>query len=139
MNIKKILITITQSEKQASQIIRFLISGGLATSTHLICLVTFIEVFQLPEITANIIANCFSAQLSYWCHKKFTFQYKGNKKNRTLFSLFLVTIGLGFLVNQITFAFILMISHYIYAFFVAGITTACTTYITNKYVVFKND
>ena len=48
-------------------------------------------------------------------------------------------IGLGFLVNQITFAIILMMSHYIYAFFVAGITTACTTYITNKYVVFKND
>ena len=138
MNLKQILLTITQSEKQTSQIIRFLISGGISTTTHFIILATLIEIFQLPKIPANIIANCFSAQISYWFHKKFTFQYKGTKRNRTLFSLFLITIGLGFLVNQLVFAAMIMVTHYIYAFLIAGILTAITTFTTNKLIVFKD-
>ena len=95
MNLKQILLTITQSEKQTSQIIRFLISGGISTTTHFIILATLIEIFQLPKIPANIIANCFSAQISYWFHKKFTFQYKGPNETEP-YSLFLITIGLIF-------------------------------------------
>lgn len=122
------------------QIVKYIFTGGLATTSNLVILFIGVHYFQLWYLTAAIIAFCSAVIISYLLHKFWTFEDYSTYNIHTQFSAFfvfaIVMLGLNTLLMYIFVDGIGL--WYLFAQALAAAVTACINYIYFNKVIFNN-
>lgn len=80
------------------QLTRFSAVGIAALAAHWLTVATIVPLGALP-LAANAIAFAIAFQVSYWGHRRWTFDASG-KPHRSALPRFLLTAGASFAINE---------------------------------------
>lgn len=120
------------------RIIRFFISGGMATCTYYIVAMAGYYMQDIPIGIINSLAYLLGFFVSYFLQKYWTF--KDSNSHKKTIPLFIFVSGTGFAINSLV---VFLGMHYNVRYYisslVATITTTVTSYIMQKKLVFNQD
>lgn len=119
------------------QILRFSITGILATLTHFAVLTTGVEVFGLPPIPTNGLAFCVAVIVTYLGQSLWVFRARGH--NTAQMGRFVATALLGLVSNVGLMALVVrgLGLPYQVGFVTALICVPLMTFVANKFWVFS--
>jgi putative flippase GtrA len=100
--------TVTDLFLRIPRSVRFLVIGGLAFLTHLVCVLIVVGQFAVPPLAANCLGFIAAFSLSYFGHKNWTFS-AGSHGHSTAFSRFAIVAIVGFAINEGLYAVLLKV------------------------------
>jgi len=118
-------------------LLRFAVSGGLATATHVLVFVSLVEGFAVRPVLASIPAFLVALFVSYGMNYHWTFSASG--LHRVLLPRFVVVALLGLALNLgITYS-VVDVAHYWYgyALLLIVLLVPLSTFLLSKFWVFK--
>jgi len=120
-------------------LLRFGVSGVLATLTHVLVFVALVEGLNLAPVPASVPAFCAALLVSYGLNYRWTFAATG--AHGVLLPRFVLVSVAGLLVNvSITYA-VVDIGGYWYGYALAAVITTVPllTFLLSKYWVFEGN
>jgi putative flippase GtrA len=132
--------------KVAFQYTKFGTIGALATLVHVGIFATLIELFDLWEVQANLVAFCIAVGVSYIGHSRWTFKVEQTLKeknrlrvNKSFIRFWLVSI-MGLIINTLVVFLVSDIwqAPYYYAMALMVTVTPLFIFTTSKLWVFKH-
>ncbi len=122
------------------RLIRFVISGGAATSVNLGILFLLTHVFGLWYLTSSVIAFMVAFFVSFTLQKFWTFEDASRSRLQSQASLFLIVILVGLGINTtLIYTFVQYAHlHYLVAQFISGIFIAVMNYFSYRHLVFRD-
>lgn len=118
------------------QLVRFVLTGGLATISYYIVAMSLDCLSQFPLMLINTIAYGFGFIVSYAGQKYWTF--KNNKSHKRTLPLFIVASGVGFLLNSLmVWSGVKLGFSYAISALAAIVTVTAVSYLLQRYIVFK--
>jgi len=117
--------------------LRFAVSGGLATATHVLVFVTLVEAFALRPVLASVPAFMVALIVSYGMNYHWTFSVSG--PHRIFLPRFVAVALLGLVLNSgITYA-VVDVAHYWYgyALLLVVLLVPLVTFLLSNFWVFK--
>ncbi len=122
-----------------TQIIRYILAGGIATGSNLLILFICVNYFHLWYLTGAIIAFCGGVIISYILQKFFTFKNYSRKDIHkqfiTFFVFALIMLGFNTLLMYVLVDIIGL--WYMLAQFISSLGIAFINYIYFNKVIFK--
>lgn len=117
--------------------LRFAISGGFATATHVLVFITLVEWLSVRPVAAAGAAFIFALFVSYGMNYHWTFSVSG--PHRVMLPRFVLVAVLGLLLNLgITYAVVDMAGYwYGYALLLVVLLVPLVTFVISKLWVFK--
>jgi len=120
-----------------SQLFRFGTVGFFAATIHFVTVLLLVQNFFLSPLIANAFAFMIAFQVSYWGHKRWTFQQTTRFSGMT-FSKLLVVQVINFFANETLFYLFLSLSlPYPLALFIVLTVLPFFTFLSSKWWVFK--
>lgn len=118
-------------------VLRFAVSGGLATATHILVFVTVVEWLSVRPVVASGIAFVAALFVSYGMNYHWTFSVSG--PHRVMLPRFALVAVLGLLLNLgITYAVVDMAGYwYGYALLLVVLLVPAMTFVLSKLWVFN--
>jgi putative flippase GtrA len=120
------------------QLARFGVVGCCAAATNFILVMIGVEAGGLKPLTANAIAFMFAFQISYFGHRRWTFNGT-TALHRVAFPKLLLICGLGFFANEGLFYIFLTAFHlqYLLALFLVLAILPIVNFTLGKFWVFR--
>jgi putative flippase GtrA len=121
------------------RIVRFVISGSIATAVNLTTLFTLTHFAHLWYVLSSVIAFCIALFVSFILQKIWTFEDASMERAHIQAALFFVVIMAGLGINT-TFVYCLVEYtgvHYLVAQLISGFFIAIMNYISYKHLVFQ--
>ncbi|MFP4514574.1 MAG: GtrA family protein [Parcubacteria group bacterium] len=120
--------------------VKYLISGGLSTATHLIVLSLVYSYLGLQIITATTLAFFVAFGVSFSLQKFWTFRNKDNKYFHQLYFYLLVAVFNLFFNAALMQALVVNLDfHYLLAQLFTSALVALNSFLLYKYLVFKHN
>ncbi len=118
-------------------LIRFAISGGLATLTHVTVFVLLVEWLQLRPLYASVPAFLAAVGVSYGLNFRWTFDADG--PHRIMLPRYLLVAVTGLLLNLLITYMVVDVGHHWYGYALAAIVVLVplVTFSLSKLWVFK--
>jgi len=118
-------------------LLRFAISGGLATATHVLVFITLVEWLSVRPVVSAGAAFIFALFVSYGMNYHWTFSVSG--PHRVMLPRFALVAVLGLLLNLgITYAVVDMAGYwYGYALLLVVLLVPLVTFVISKLWVFN--
>lgn len=119
------------------QLCRFGIVGVTAAAVHFSIVVSLVQLNGLPPLLANVFGFAISFQVSYWGHRRWTFQ-DSVALHRVAFPKLLFVQLINFAANESLF-YILLSFHlpYVFALLIVLAVLPIFTFIVSKMWVFR--
>jgi len=123
-----------------TQIIRYILAGGLATASNLVILFIGVHYFQLWYLTSAIIAFCCAVVISYTLQKFWTFKnYSLQNMRKQFLNFFIFALAMLGLNTLLMYVFVdIMDFYYLGAQFFISLFIACINYIYFNKIIFNN-
>lgn len=121
-----------------SSIVRYSIVGGLTAAVEFSLLIFQVEFLSINYLLANVISFILAHLFNYILSRLWVFE-SGNIKKRIEFSLFMVFVGGGMLINQTLLWFFVdqvQIRYEISKAISIGVVIIWN-YLTRKYIIFR--
>ena len=120
-------------------VLRFAVSGGLATATHVLVFITFVEWLSVRPVIAAGAAFIAALFVSYGMNYHWTFSVSG--PHRVMLPRFVLVAVLGLLLNLgITYAVVDMAGYwYGYALLLVVLFVPMMTFVLSKIWVFNSN
>lgn len=114
----------------------FGVVGVSAMATHFVAVAALVPA-GLPPLVANVPAFLIAFQVSYWGHRRLTFQ-AGHVAHRQALPRFFAVSSLGFAVNEGLYALLLEFTPLDYraALFIVLVAVAVMTFVLGKFWAF---
>ncbi len=93
------------------QFLKYCISGGIGVIIDFFIFSALITFFQIQYLISNIFSFCLGTIVVTYLQKNWTFQYKSNERIQ-LYSKYLISIGIVFIVNTCLLIFGVEIIHF---------------------------
>ena len=120
-----------------AQLFRFGVVGVVAAAIHFTIVVCLVQLLLLPPLVANIFGFFVSFQVSYWGHRRWTFQGTEISHSTALPKLLLVQI-INFCANESLFyIFLSMHLPYQLALLIVLTILPIFTFVSGKFWVFR--
>jgi putative flippase GtrA len=121
-----------------SSIVRYSIVGGLTAIVEFSLLLIQVELFSINYLVANIIAFVLAHVFNYTLSRIWVFESRGAKR-RIEFSLFMLFVGAGLLINQLLLWYLVdqVGIRYEIAKAISILVVIIWNYVTRRYIIFK--
>jgi putative flippase GtrA len=121
------------------KIAKYIFSGGIATATNLLVLLTLTELFHVYYLASSVIAFIISIVASFSMQKFWTFGDHSRDNVHTQFALYIVVILVNLVLNTfLVYAFVEWLRlWYFAAQFLAGAIIALISFFAYGNLVFK--
>jgi putative flippase GtrA len=118
-------------------LIRFAISGGLATLTHITVFVALVEWLQLRPLYASVPAFLAAVVVSYTLNYRWTFRADG--PHQVLFPRFVLVALAGLVLNLLITYLVVDLGHFWYGYALVAIILIIpvTTFLLSRFWVFQ--
>ncbi|WP_348646194.1 GtrA family protein [Candidatus Accumulibacter phosphatis] len=122
-----------------TQLAWFVFVGCTAAATHWLIAMGCVTVWQQPPLLANLIGWLVAFLVSFGGHYRLTFRYQQNSLAIACGRFFLVSAS-GFVINELSYAFLLHVTNIAYDLLLAVILVAIAvlTFILSRYWVFRH-
>jgi putative flippase GtrA len=122
-------------KKQMSKILKFLVTGGIATITHYVIFWLCLAVVEIDSTISSAIGYMFGSVVSYFLNYYFTFDSRRSHKKAILFFYLMVMIGLFInIASMHTLVKELELKPWLAQIYVTGITLIFNFIISKKFV-----
>jgi len=135
MKIALEIIKLLRRHHISKQAIRFLLVGCCSTIISYSTFLTFLRIFGLHYLIANVAGFISSIGFSYYCNQRWTFDSKGSKHFTKYISFYLGSLVLGSILLRIFVEFFGLIPEI--ANLLAIVITTCVNFLGIKFLVFK--
>ncbi len=127
------------SHMPLAQLARYLISGGTAAAVYFCALFGLVQFGGVYYLTASSIALAIAIVISFSLHKFFTFREHSLSQTHVQFALYIVVVGLDFLINLSVLWCTVEFAHmpYLVGAFIATATVAVVNFFAYRSVVFR--
>lgn len=122
-----------------AQLVRYLISGCTAAAVYFGFLIALVQAFQVHYLIASSIALAVAIVASFSLHKFFTFRERTLSGTHVQFGLYIVVVGVDFLLNLSILWFTVdqIGIPYLIGAFIGSATIAVVNFILYRLVVFR--
>lgn len=120
------------------QVVRFVLVGGAAASTHLLVVALWVGLAQVPPLVANVLAFAVSFGVSYSGHAWLTFAQAHARGWRVAGRFFVVACA-SFAANELLYAVALhwLGWHYLWSLLAVLLLVAVGTFVLSKFWAFR--
>lgn len=117
---------------------RFLLVGGTATIVQYVLLAAAIELGELPEVLASVVAFCVAAGVNYCLNYYVTFiASRSGVAHQQALPRFVVVAGMGLVLNTLCFSLLLPVIHYLLAQLCATGLTLVFNFLLHQFWTFR--
>ena len=122
-----------------AQLVRYVISGGTAAAVYFCAIFTLVQFAGMHYLAASSIALATAIVVSFSLHKFFTFRQHSLSQTHVQFALYMVVVGLDFLINLSILWCAVELVHmpYLVGAFIATVAVAVVNFFLYRSVVFR--
>jgi len=126
-------------KKMIKEVSWFIAVGCAAAATHWMVAVSCVDRVGVSPLVANVLGWLVAFSVSFWGHYRLTFRHQRKELVTAFKRFFLVSAG-GFLINELSYAFLLKATSVPYDLLLAAILVAIAflTFVISRLWAFRH-